>query len=154
MHPDFQPPVLCLSVYHCFASGCLNRRRMYEAQIQASSFQVLGIERGAPKAAVNRVRKRGRMVLLSPSVTSLYDCVSLLALPALPQLPDILPPLFADLFFASCRCMLTLVCTAHISVVFRRPSFVWCLLSPFLSLASGIPPHEYFVASRQGLRAL
>ncbi|CDI81751.1 DnaJ domain-containing protein, putative [Eimeria praecox] len=46
---------------HCpdsFAAEHYQKRRLYEAQLQASSFQVLGIERGAPKAAVNRAFRR------------------------------------------------------------------------------------------------
>ncbi|CDJ46732.1 DnaJ domain-containing protein, putative [Eimeria brunetti] len=46
---------------HCpdsFAAEHSQKRLLYEAQLQASSFQVLGIERGAPKAAVNRAFRR------------------------------------------------------------------------------------------------
>ncbi|CDJ36337.1 LOW QUALITY PROTEIN: DnaJ domain-containing protein, putative [Eimeria mitis] len=46
---------------HCpdsFAAEHYQKRRLYEAQLHASSFQVLGIERGAPKAAVNRAFRR------------------------------------------------------------------------------------------------
>ncbi|OEH75352.1 putative DnaJ domain-containing protein [Cyclospora cayetanensis] len=41
-----------------FSVDHYKKRRLYEAQIQASSFQVLSIEKGAPKAAVNRAFRR------------------------------------------------------------------------------------------------
>ncbi|KAL8424437.1 hypothetical protein Efla_001039 [Eimeria flavescens] len=50
---------------HCpeaFSADHYHKRRLYEAQLQASSFQVLGIDRGAPKAAVNRAFRRMSIV--------------------------------------------------------------------------------------------
>ncbi|CDJ62806.1 DnaJ domain-containing protein, putative [Eimeria necatrix] len=41
-----------------FSAEHYQKRRLYEAQLQASSFQVLGIEKGAPKATVNRAFRR------------------------------------------------------------------------------------------------
>ncbi|KAL8446324.1 hypothetical protein Emed_005061 [Eimeria media] len=50
---------------HCpeaFSADHYHKRRLYEAQLQASSFQVLGIDKGAPKAAVNRAFRRMSIV--------------------------------------------------------------------------------------------